>query len=327
MSFSSRRLSGDDQVAVVLGPGALHHCGDLQRNHSLLGAVYVTVARRRDFPDGEQLIELAEPGLVRGRHTLIVHSTGPPQDANLMALLQLVEVVQHCGAVSVSCFIPYLCYQRQDRRVREGEALSGPLIATVLASLGADLVMTVDKHSMGEGWHAARLANISAASAFSRFARDKGLTFDVVVSPDQGGGTRAREIATMLGTPDIALDKHKSPEHGTYYDEPLPRELSGRRCLIVDDLCSSGSSLDPLCGRLAVIGARVSVFVTHLLMRPEALRARIPTIRTLAYSDSCGDRAAPIRLLPWALPVWANYLHRPTFPLERAPSASQSPPH
>jgi ribose-phosphate pyrophosphokinase len=322
VSSGSGRLKGDDQVVVVLGPGALQPSGDLQRGGGLPGAVLASTARRTDFPDGEQLIELAEPGLVRGRHALIVHSTGPPQDANLMTLLQLVDAVRHSGAASVSCFVPYLCYQRQDRRVRAGEALTGPLVATVLASLGADLIMTVDKHSMGEGRQAARLANISAAPAFARFARDEGLAFDIVVSPDQGGRARGRQIARILGAPGIALDKHKSPERGTFYDDQLPRELAGRRCLIVDDLCSSGSSLDPLCDRLSVMGARVSVFVTHLLMRPEKLRARIPSIQTLAYSDSCGDPAAPVRLLPWALPIWADHLHRPALLPEGVPSAS-----
>jgi ribose-phosphate pyrophosphokinase len=301
---------------IVLSPGASAHEEDLHRGVQL-GTALTTVARRTDFPDGEQLIEMTEPGLVRGRHALIVHSTGPPQDANLMTLLQLLEAVRHLGAASVSCFVPYLCYQRQDRRVRAGEALSGPLVATLLASLGADLIITVDKHSVGGGWQVPRLANLSAAPAFAQFARNEGLAFDIVVSPDQGGWARARRIARMLDTPGIALSKRKSPERGTFYDDPLPGELAGQRCLIVDDLCSSGSSLDPLCDRLAAMGARVSVFVTHLLMQPEKLRARIPSIQVLAYSDSCGDPRAPVRLLPRALHVWAANLGRPVLLAKR----------
>jgi ribose-phosphate pyrophosphokinase len=308
MSSGSRRPSEHDQGLIVLGPGIAAPEANLQRHGGQLGAVLTTVAQRTDFPDGEQLVELTEPELVRGRHALIVQSTGPPQDANLMTLLQLLEAVRHSGAASISCFVPYLCYQRQDRRIRPGEALSGPLVATLLAGAGTDLIITVDKHSIGEGWQGPRLANMSAAPAFAQFARDQGLAFDIVVSPDRGGWDRASLIARMLGTPGIALDKYKSPERGTFYDDLLPGELAGRRCLIVDDLCSSGSSLDPLCDRLAAVGARVSVFVTHLLMRPEKLRARIPAIQVLAYSDSCGDPAASVRLLPCALRVWAENL-------------------
>jgi ribose-phosphate pyrophosphokinase len=321
VSSLSRGPGAGDQAVVVMGPGAPHH-GGRQRDGGLPGGVLRTAARRTGFPDGEQLVELAEPALVRDRHALIVHSTGPPQDTNLMTLLQLVEAVQHAGVASVSCFVPYLCYQRQDRRTHAGEALSGPLVAALLGSLGVDLIMTVDKHSMGEAEQAARLVNISAAPAFARFARDEGLAFDIVVSPDQGGWARARQVAGLLGRPGIALDKHKSPERGTFYADPLPPRLAGRRCLIVDDLCSSGSSLRPLCTRLAAMGAQISVFVTHLLMPAETLRARIPSIQVLAYSDSCGDRAAAVRLLPWALPVWGDHLHRPAFVPERAPHAS-----
>jgi ribose-phosphate pyrophosphokinase len=303
--------TADDRL-VVIGPDDGHRLADVP------GGLRVTRALRIDFADGEQLIRLDDPDMVKDRHVLVVQSTGPPQDKRLMTLVQLVDIVRHSAARSVTCFVPYLCYQRQDRRVHAGDALSGALVTAILSRLGTDLLLTVDKHSDRHG-EPSRLRNIGAAPAFARFARDSGLAFDVVVSPDRGGEARAQEIARLLGTVSVTLRKHKDRERGTFY-EALPRSLAGRHCLVVDDLCSSGSTLAPLCGRLSRIGARASVFVTHLLGPAERLRARIPSIATLAYSDSCGDPAAPVRLLPMALPVWTDGLSRRASPVEEVRS-------
>jgi ribose-phosphate pyrophosphokinase len=295
-------VPADGDRVVVLGPDDLHRRPDVPAGR------LATTARRTRFPDGEQLIALEDPAQVAGRHALVVQSTAPPQEASLMTALQLLDAVRSVGPLSITCFVPYLCYQRQDRRGQIGEALSGSLVTGLLAHAGATLVLTVDKHSpIGANPPGGRVVSLSAAAAFAVFARALGLRCDVVVSPDRGGGPRAQAIARQLGTSAVALDKHKSPERGTFY-RSIPPELAGRDCLIVDDLCSSGSSLDPLCRELTLVGARLTVFVTHLLMSADRLRERIPAIQMLAYSDSCGDRAAPVRLLPVALDAWDEHL-------------------
>jgi ribose-phosphate pyrophosphokinase len=329
------------QGVVVLGPDHHRHSCDVP------GPMLVVLAVRTVFPDGEHLIRLEDPDVLRGRDALVLQSTGPPQDRNYLTLLQMVAATRDAGAARITCFVPYLCYQRQDRRMRPGEAVTGSLVLSVLSGLGVDLVLTVEKHSaaglgagglatgglatgglatgglatggLGAGGLATgglatgglatggpRAVSLAAAPAFARFAADHGLAVDLVVSPDRGGRLRAGEVARLLGVGLITLDKHRSPANGTFYGE-MPAELAGRHCLVVDDLCSSGSTLQPLCAALRQVDARVSVFVTHLLSTPDALRARVPEIETLAYSDSCGHETAPIRLLPLALAAWADH--------------------
>lgn len=292
----------DAERAVVLGPDEHHRSGGTP------AAMPVLLARRHVFPDGEQLVHIERPGPLRDRDVLVVQGTGPPQDRNLMTLLQLADAARGAGAARVTCFAPYLCYQRQDRRCGDGQALTGTLVTELLSRQGC-AVVTVEKHS------AAGLGTIGidATPAFARFARAHLPGVDVVVSPDAGGAWRALAIAERLGVRSVALTKHKDAGRGTYYPS-LPRGLRGRRCLIVDDLCSSGSTLRPLCAALADCGCRTDVFVTHLLGSPATLRANVPMIGTLAYSDSCGDPDAAVRVLPLAIAAWTGS------PAPRAPA-------
>ncbi|WP_326615231.1 ribose-phosphate diphosphokinase (plasmid) [Streptomyces scopuliridis] len=284
--------------SIVLGPDDHHRRSAAHPAlHSVLSAV------RRRFPDGEQLITLPDAKRLAGRHTLVVHTTAPPQDERLVSLLQLIDVVRDAGAASVTCFVPYLCYQRQDRRNRPGEPVSARLAVDALAAAGADRLLTLDAHAP---IRSARIpvTDLSAAPAFAAHVRDLGLRPDMVVSPDKGGGSRAAAVAGLLGVQMTALEKKKRPDGRTWYGQ-LPPDLSNRRCLIVDDLCSSGSTLIPLCAALAEAGSTcTAVCVTHLLTDRAALLNQLAEGVRLLSTDSCGDPSAPIDVLPLALEAW-----------------------
>ncbi|MFI7019992.1 ribose-phosphate diphosphokinase [Streptomyces sp. NPDC050164] len=298
----------DHAPSIVLGPDDGHRTSAgppaPSAEHSAQSAPHpVLAAVRRRFPDGEQLITLPDAKRLAGRHALVVHTTAPPQDERLVSLLQLIDVVRDAGAASVTCFVPYLCYQRQDRRSRPGEPVSARLAVDALAAAGADQLLTLDAHAP---MRSARIpvTDLSAAPAFAAHVRDLGLRPDMVVSPDKGGGSRAAAVAGLLGIPMTALEKKKEPDGRTWYGQ-LPPDLSNRRCLIVDDLCSSGSTLIPLCAALAEVGSTcAAVGVTHLLTDRAALLNQLPEGARLLSTDSCGDASAPVGVLPLALEAW-----------------------
>jgi ribose-phosphate pyrophosphokinase len=289
----------DSEWTVVLGPDAVHR---IRTDHSGLNIVR---SRRRDFPDGEQLVQLDTPHVLAGRRVLVVHSANPPQDRNFMTLIQLVDAALAARPASLACFVPYLCYQRQDQRAEPGQAVSADLVIRVLSQLGVARLLTVEKHSTRHDSQRGRavVVNLSMADEIARVCRPGAP--DLVVSPDLGGRDRCARVAERLGVPLLTLDKRKSADRGTYYDV-VPEGLAGRHCLVVDDVCSSGSTLRPLCEALALAGARLSVFVTHLLVSPATLRARIPVIERLAYTDSCGHPDAPVALLDIAIDSWRS---------------------
>lgn len=293
-------MNDSGSSVVVLGPDDGHRAGDVPSR-------YATVcATRAGFPDGEQLVTLPRPALLRGRHVLLVHTTAKPQDQRLVSLCQLADVVAHAGPLSLTCFVPYLCYQRQDRRVNDGEPLSAALPLRMLAAFGVEALMTVDKHSGRPAVpDAPRIVNLDIAADIVDTVRRLGIAPDIVVAPDTGGLDRASRVAGLLGLPAVALDKSKDADRGTFY-RALPAALRGRDCLVVEDVCSSGSTLQPLCAALAAVGARVTVAVTHLLASASVVLEKLPTVAAILYSDSCGTENAPIKVLTPAVAYWSG---------------------
>jgi ribose-phosphate pyrophosphokinase len=293
-----------DGLLVILGPDDHHRSADIARGIPQIRAV------RSVFPDGEQLVTVANPEAIPGRHVLIVQTTAPAQDVRLMTAYQLAGLAAATGAASVTCFLPYLCYQRQDKIGSPGQALSASIVLSLLRSVGARAVITVDRHS-APSWdgqpHLPEVVSLSCAEPLAALLKAQDEELDFVVATDRGGTRRASQVAEALGVQAVTLDKLKSATRGTYY-EALPRRLGGRRLLVVDDVCTSGSTIRPLCAELAAMGARLTVFITHVVPTPRGRVTRIDGVDRFLCSDSCGDPAALVRLMPLALIHWTATL-------------------
>lgn len=285
---------------VVLGPD------DGFRAAHVPPGVEVVLAERQKFRDGEQLQMVADPAVLANRRVLVVQTTAPPQDARLLALLQLADAVRRASPASLTCFAPYLCYQRQDRATRPGQAVSGRLVLDLLAAAGVATVIATDLHSdrVLRDRDRPRVVNLTPAAAYAAHLRRAGIGLDLVVAADQGAAARASAVAARLDLPVLVLAKHKDSAGTSYQD--LPPEVDGAACLVVEDLASSGSTLRPLCDVLALRAKRIVLCVSHVLLPVDRLAQRLPEIEHFVYTDSCGDPAAPVPLLPLALRVWAK---------------------
>jgi ribose-phosphate pyrophosphokinase len=285
---------------VVLGPD------EHWRAAALDSRTPVVYAQRHRFADGEQIVRVPDPHRLTGEPVLLVHTTYKPQDSTMVSLLQLAESVGGAGPARISCFVPYLAYQRQDRRTQPGEPVSSALLPRALAALGVEELLTIDKHSVrydqdcGLG-----VRNVLPSVEFAEQLRARGREPDLVVSADAGGAQRAAALAGALALPLVVMEKRKSAAAGIYYDT-VPAELEGRRCLVVEDLCSSGSTLQPLCQALATKAADVAVCVSHLLIGYDTVRQRVPDASMILHTDSCGDSGAAVRTLPLILSVLAG---------------------
>lgn len=284
-----------DRRLVLLGPDDGHRARDLD------GVVPFVPARRTVFPDGEQLTVVADPARLAGAEVLVVQSTAPPQDSRWEALFQLLDVCAGYGAAAVDCFIPYLSYGRQDRRTPPGAALTGPLQLRIARALGAGRVFTVDRHSPA-GPEDLPVLDLDPTGLFAAALRDHDVKAELVVSADRGGAGRAARLATALDIPYRVLDKTKDGT-GTHYPA-LPDGMAGS-VVVVDDVCSSGSTLVPLVRALSAAGGVVTaVAVTHLLTGPERLRGRLAGGPVLLYSDSASTGDAALPVLPAAIRAW-----------------------
>jgi ribose-phosphate pyrophosphokinase len=285
-------------VRLWVGPGS-HH---LKRPLETALGLRAMVAERQVFPDGEVCVRI--PDSDTSETVVIVQGTHPPQDRHLQELYQLVEVAASVGAARIVCAVPYLAYARQDRRTMPGEPASCELVLRTLDMLGATVLAAVDVHNPAV-LQRARLDAVSVPtdSVFAAWIERLELSAPALVAADDGGHVRVAAVARQLGLDFHVCSKSKDSRGlTTYPDEPPP--VAGRDVVVLDDLCSSGSTLLPLAEHLRDGGARRLFYgVSHFFADGSKLvrDAALPTV--VAGTDTIATEWSAMSVAP-ALAEW-----------------------
>ena len=93
------------------------------------------------FSDGEIYVNINET--VRGSDVFVVQSTCDPVNDNLMELLIMIDAFRRASAGRITAVMPYFGYARQDRKAKARDPISAKLVADLIATAGADRVLTV----------------------------------------------------------------------------------------------------------------------------------------------------------------------------------------
>ncbi|HET8720371.1 MAG TPA: ribose-phosphate pyrophosphokinase [Candidatus Nitrosotenuis sp.] len=206
-----------------------------------LKAKYVPVDLRV-FPDGESKITLQKKP-DKGK-IIVVNSTYPPVDSNLIQTLALISKAKEFSS-EIVCVIPYLGYARQDREFLPGEIVTLSVIARLIGSAGASKIVVVDIHSrLGLNLFKIPVKNISAVPELVNYFKKLHLKDPIVVSPDLGGKSRAEEFAKMYNADVIALKKQRDRKTGKVKIMSLDLDgVRGHDLVLVDDMISTGGSI------------------------------------------------------------------------------------
>jgi ribose-phosphate pyrophosphokinase len=205
-----------------------------------LKAVYVKT-ESRVFPDGESKIIIKK--IPKNNIILVVQSTYPPVDTNLLHLLSIVSKARNYSS-KIYAIIPYMGYARQDREFLEGEVISVSVIGKLFRSVGIKKIITVDIHS--------KIAlrklnipseNITAVAELVKYFKKKKLKDPLIVSPDLGGKQRANQFASLMGIESITLKKHRDRKTGRINILTSKVDVNNRDLILVDDMISTGSSI------------------------------------------------------------------------------------
>lgn len=194
------------------------------------------------FPDGEGKITLGSAP--KNKTIVVVQSTFPPVDSNLIQALSLVSKAKQFTS-DVIAVIPYMGYARQDREFLDGEIVTMEIIAKLFQAAGAKKIIVVDIHSMhGLKKFKIPARNVSAAPELVKFFKKLHLKDPLVVSPDLGGINRAKEFANLLNSDFIALKKQRDRKTGKVQIINSKLEnVTGRDLILVDDMISTGGSI------------------------------------------------------------------------------------
>lgn len=241
----------------------------------------------RRFADMEIFVEIHEN--VRGEDVFVVQSTSYPANDNLMELLIMLDALRRGSARRITAVVPYFGYARQDRKSGPRTPISAKLVANLITEAGASRVLTMDLHAgQIQGFFDIPVDNLFAAPLF---ARDIKARYDgrdlMVVSPDVGGVVRARELAKRL-TSDLAIIDKRRERAGHSEVMHVIGDVSGRDCILVDDIIDSGGTLCNAAAALMANGARsASVYCTHGVLTGGAVaRVTASPIEMMTITDS-----------------------------------------
>ncbi|MDR9485902.1 MULTISPECIES: ribose-phosphate pyrophosphokinase [Sediminimonas] len=270
-------------------------------------------ARVERFNDQEIFVEVFEN--VRGEDMYIIQPTSNPANDNLMELLIMADALRRSSAARITAVIPYFGYARQDRRSKARTPISAKLIANMLVGTGIERVLTMDLHAAQiQGFFDIPVDNLYAAPIFAldikhQFGPD--MSDVMIVSPDVGGVARARELAARINAPLAIVDKRRE-KPGEIAEMTVIGDVTGKKCIIVDDICDTAGTLCKAAEVLLESGAsEVHSYITHgVLSGPAVERITNSVMKSLVITDTIEApepvRNAPnIRILPTG-PIFAQ---------------------
>ncbi len=270
-------------------------------------------ARVERFNDQEIFVEVYEN--VRGEDMYIIQPTSNPANDNLMELLIMTDALKRSSADRITAVIPYFGYARQDRRAKARTPISAKLVANLLTEAGVNRILTLDLHATQiQGFFDIPVDNLYAAPVFAldilHHFKDQ-LENVMVISPDVGGVARARELAKRIGVPLAIVDKRRE-KAGEVAGMTVIGDVSGKKCIIVDDICDTAGTLVKAADTLIAAGAtEVHSYITHgVLSGPAVERVTNSVMKSLVITDSIEATdevrgAHNIRIVPTA-PMFAQ---------------------
>jgi ribose-phosphate pyrophosphokinase len=209
-----------------------------------------------------------------------------------MELLIGIDALRRASAKRITAVIPYFGYARQDRKPGPRTPISAKLVANLITEAGADRVLSVDLHAgQIQGFFDIPTDNLYGAPVMSadiqaRFAGHELM----VISPDVGGVVRARALAKRLDNAPLAIVDKRRERAGESEVMNIIGDVSGRFCILIDDIVDSGGTLCNAADALKAKGAtEVVAYITHGVLSGGAVaRSNSSSLKELVITDSIG---------------------------------------
>ncbi len=222
------------------------------------------------FSDGEISVSMWES--VRGTDVFIVQSTSDPVNDNLMELLIMIDAIKRASAGRINAVIPYYGYARQDRKAKARDPITAKLVADLIVAAGADRLLTMDLHaSQIQGYFNIPVDHLVGLPILVNYFKDKNIEDLVIVSPDHGSVTRARNMANPLNAPIAIVDKRR-PEPNKSEIMNIIGDIEGKNCILIDDMIDTAGTITNAANALKDLGAKsVKACATHPVLSGPAV--------------------------------------------------------
>ena len=228
-----------------------------------------------EFANGEIHCRFSES--IRGCDAFIVqtHSRrfGASINDSLMEQLIMVDAARRASAKRITVVCPCYGYARQDRKASGREPITAKLVANLFKEAGASRLVSVDLHSgQIQGFFDGPVDHLTAMPVLIKgLSSLKGdLT---IVSPDAGRVKVAERYALMLDAELAIVHKRRSSSaFNTVEAREVVGDVSGRLCVLVDDMIDTAGTICSAADLLADRGAAgVVAATTHGVFSEPAL--------------------------------------------------------
>ncbi|MDQ4419489.1 ribose-phosphate diphosphokinase [Sphingobium sp. DEHP117] len=271
---------------------------EAQRLASGLGIASLPI-ETRPFPDGESFVRVG-----KSTSTALLYCSLDRPDAKMVPLLLAASALRDGGANRIVLIAPYLCYMRQDRAFSAGEAVSQRVIGKLIAA-SFDGLITVDPHlhrtpSLQAVAPGIVAITVSAAATIARTLATMTTPDTLLVGPDEESRQWVDAIAAPLGLDVMICTKTRRGDRTVEIALPDKSRASGRPVMLVDDIISSGGTLNA-CARLLRAGGatRISAVATHCLANGKDLDSLFENgIDPVRATDTIPGPAADISIAP-----------------------------
>ncbi|MCC5911230.1 MAG: ribose-phosphate diphosphokinase [Clostridiaceae bacterium] len=238
------------------------------------------------FSDGEIAVNIKET--VRGTDVFVVQPTHPPVNDNIMELLIMIDALKRASAGRITAVLPYYGYARQDRKAKARDPITAKLMADILTVAGADRVLTMDLHAAQiQGYFNIPVDHLLGVPILAKYFIEKDVQDLVVVSPDLGSVTRARNFATHLDAPIAIIDKRR-PKANVSEVMNIIGDIKDKNVILIDDMIDTAGTIVQAASALKEFGAKdVYACCTHpLLSGPAIERIENSVIKELIVTDT-----------------------------------------
>ena len=216
------------------------------------------------FPDGTQSIEFSDD---QPYYSINEVEWFYDSDEEVFTLMCVVDMIRRISKnPRVKLWIPYLPNARMDRIKKPEQNFSLKVFANFINSLNFDQVMTYNVHSNVSEALINNIFNMSPNSdvgaVISKYKPD------VIYFPDEGACKRYADLACIknYGLPVIFGIKKRDFATGKILglDVVSDIDLTGKKVLIVDDICSAGGTFKFSAMKLKELGVSdVALYVSH----------------------------------------------------------------
>jgi ribose-phosphate pyrophosphokinase len=189
-----------------------------------------------------------------------------------MELLIMIDAMRRASARRITAVMPYYGYARQERKARARDPISAKLVANLLTAAGARRVVAMDLHASAiQGFFDIPVDHLPGVPILAEYYKSKNLQDVVVVSPDIGGVTRARNLAGRIGAELAIIDKRR-PQPNVSEIMHIIGNVQDKTVIMIDDIIDTAGTITQGAQALLERGAKeVLVCCTHPVLSGPAV--------------------------------------------------------